>query len=113
MKCGCEIWLLFENATPMFTFCGLTSAGAQVGPGPGAHRPEAYGALGARPISAPRSATLETLRKPYVNSRLEVRARGTPPSIPAGTRTVRRQDQSRSAAAAVALRLPTRRCTRG
>jgi hypothetical protein len=27
LKCGYEIWLLFENATPIFTFCGLTSAG--------------------------------------------------------------------------------------
>jgi hypothetical protein len=56
-------------------------------PGPGTHRPEEYGAIGARPVSAPRVATLAALRKPVVTARLEVRTRGTPPSIPPATCT--------------------------
>ena len=51
-------------------------------PGPMAYSPETYGAIGSRPISAPRIAMGIAVRKPVENARREVRSRGTPPSIP-------------------------------
>ena len=58
-------------------------------PGPGTHRPEVYGTFGARGLQccAPRTTTLQILRKPLAKSREEVRERGTAPSIPMGTRS--------------------------
>ena len=66
--------------------CCKTATGARA-PGPGAHRPEDYTALGRRaPAAPPRTATLSALRRPFVASREEVRQRGTPASIPSHTR---------------------------
>ena len=66
---------------------GLTTKKSNHIPGPGAHRPEAYGGILWRPISAPYVQTQAKLRAPFVKTRNEVRARGTPPSIPLGTGT--------------------------
>ena len=72
---------------------GVPGAGASFAikppnvPGPGAHRPEVYGAIGFRSTVAPFVATRRNQRKPALQARAEVRQRGTPPSIPIGART--------------------------